>query len=730
MDMGDNMTHIKGNYRKTIFKSDKGYVIGLFKIRETDDPLLEDYVNKTITFTGYFHDLNEDDIYTMYGEFTNHERYGEQFQVKEYERVKPEDKDGVIAFLASDLFPGIGDKMARMIVDILGDDALDKILKDPSCLLMVPKLSEEKIKNLYNILTKYEESHQMVVYLSELGFNMKDALNIYNTYRDNTTSIIENNIYQVIIDINDIYFNKIDEIALKLNYQKDDHRRLKALIIYVMQELTFSNGDTYLFIEEISNKINTYLNENIDLDTYIEELINDKLIVINDNKYYLKDMYDAEVRISKKVRILNLVNKIDDKKIDKIIKEHEKNNKISYNDKQKLAIKKAISNNLLIITGGPGTGKTTIIKEIISLYQEINNLKIDEVIEDVALLAPTGRASKRMSEATYLKASTIHRFLKWNKESNEFLVNENNKALNKLIIVDEVSMVDLNLMDSLFKGISDYAKVILVGDYNQLPSVGPGQVLKDFIESDLIETISLEHLYRQDDNSYIPLLAQEIKDNNLSDYLETKSDYTFLRCSSNMIQDSLKKVANQIKDKNYDYKQVQVMAPMYASYNGIDNLNKLLQEVFNPPMDSKKEIKSGDIIYRENDKVIQLVNMPDENVFNGDIGVIKRIIKNEIYVDYEGVMVKYLPKDYNKIKHAFIISIHKSQGSEFDVVVMPISHSYQRMLYRKLIYTGITRAKKKLIIIGEENAFLSGVNNNNEYIRKSTLLERVLNIYK
>jgi exodeoxyribonuclease V alpha subunit len=722
--MGDNMTYIKGNYRKTIFRSDKGYVIGLFKIRETTDPLLEDYVNKTITFTGYFHELNEDDIYIMYGDFTSHERYGEQYQVKEYERIKPEDKDGIIAFLASDLFPGIGDKMARMIVDILGDDALDKILKDPSCLLMIPKLSEEKIKNVYNILTKYEESHQMFVYLGELGFNMKDALNIYNTYRNNTMNIIENNIYQVIIDVSDIYFNKIDEIALKLNYSKDDHRRIKALIIYVMQELTFSNGDTYLFIEEINNKIVTYLKEDINLEDYINELVSDKLILIEDTKYYLKDMYDAEVRVANKVKILNHVEDINESKIDKLIKEHE------YNDKQKLAIKKSLSNNLLIITGGPGTGKTTIIKEIINLYQEINHLKIEQVIEDIALLAPTGRASKRMSEATYLKASTIHRFLKWNKDSNEFLVNENNKATNKLIIVDEVSMVDLNLMDSLFKGISDYAKVILVGDYNQLPSVGPGQILKDFIESDLVETISLEHLYRQDDNSYIPLLAQEIKDNDLSDYLETKSDYTFLRCNANGIIDSLKKVANQIKDKNYDYKQVQVMAPMYASYNGIDNLNKVLQEVFNPPLESKKEIKSGDIVYRENDKVIQLVNMPDENVFNGDIGVIKRILKNEIYVDYDGVLVKYLPKDYNKIKHAFIISIHKSQGSEFDVVVMPISHSYQRMLYRKLIYTGITRAKKKLIIIGEAEAFLSGVSNNNEYIRKSTLLDRLLSIYR
>ena len=290
-----------------------------------------------------------------------------------------------------------------------------------------------------------------------------------------------------------------------------------------------------------------------------------------------------------------------------------------------------------------------------------------------------------MSESTLLPASTIHRFLKWNKETNEFLINEYNKTFQNLIIIDEVSMIDLKLLDSLFRGLTRNIKLVLVGDHHQLPSVGPGNILKDLIESDLIDTIYLDTLYRQDENSYIPTLAQEIKNNELSDtFLETKSDYTFLKCSSLSIKENLKNLCKQLVDKGYDYKRVQIMAPMYAGINGIDNLNKELQAIFNPEDNSKNEIKYGDIIYRENDKVLQLVNMPEENIYNGDIGIIKNILKIDrktfIYIDFDGNLVKYESKDLNKITHGFIISIHKVQGSEFELIVMPICNSYKRML--------------------------------------------------
>ena len=722
------MTYIKGNYRKSIFTSDKGYVIGLFKIKETDNEELKIYINKIITFTGYFHELNLDDMYIFKGDVVEHPKYGLQFNVVEYERLKPADEDGLVAFLSSDLFKGIGERLAKSIVDTLGKNVLDEILKDESCLLLVPKMTSKKAHTIYETLMKYEESHQIIVYLTELGFNMKDALDIYNTYKSETIIHIEHNPY-CLTDF--ISFLKVDEIALKLNIDVFDERRIKACIIYMMKKLLFTNSDTYLEYDEILESVFNYLKIDLnidDFDLYLEELINENKIILLDNKYYLKEMYDSEINI------INTIKYLENKKIDKLfldnrIEELERVNNIKYNDKQKEAIKKSLDNNITIITGGPGTGKTTIIKAICELYQNIFKLSYEELTNRIALLAPTGRASKRMSESTNLPASTIHRFLKWNKESNEFLVNEYNKNDHHLIIVDEVSMIDLNLLDSLFKGLTKNIKLVLVGDHHQLPSVGPGNILKDLIESDLIDTIYLDTLYRTDENSYITTLAHEIKDNNLSDsFLETKGDYTFLKCHS--IKDNLKNLCLQLIAKGYDYKRVQIMAPMYAGVNGIDNLNKELQNIFNPKT-NQNEIKYGDVIFRENDKILQLVNLPEENIYNGDIGIIKNIVKIEnktfIYIDFDGNLVKYETKDLNKITHGFVISIHKSQGSEFEVVIMLISNSYKRMLYKKLIYTGITRAKRKLILVGHPDAFLHAVTNNSEKNRIANLFEQLKN---
>ncbi|MGE5455706.1 MAG: ATP-dependent RecD-like DNA helicase [Ignavibacteriales bacterium] len=729
-------TYIKGNYRRSIYTSDRGYVIGIFKVRDTNSETMKDYINKTITFTGYFHDLNEDDTYLFYGEEVDHPRYGFQYQVTEYERIKPEDKDGIIEFLASDLFPGVGEKLATSIVETLGDNTIDKIITDSSVLHLVPGLSEKKATKIYDTLIKYEEGHLTIVYLSELGFNMKDALSIYNYYKSNTKSVIESNIFKLIDDIEDVNFQKVDEIS-KNFIPLDDKRRIKACIIYIMNLLTFKNGDTYLNYNDILLKVTDYLDIDIsDIEEYLSELSLDSKIVIDKDKYYLKEIWDAEENISNKIIELASLDTTKHKKIDNYIEALEKSNNICYNNKQKEAIIKALENNILIITGGPGTGKTTIIKAIVELYGQLNKLDYDGLVSRVALLAPTGRASKRMSESTNLPAMTIHRFLKWNKETNSFAVNEYNKDNSHLIIVDEVSMIDINLLDNLLKGLSSNIKLILVGDYNQLPSVGPGQVLKDLIDSDIIDTIHLDLLYRQDEDSYITVLADEIKDDNLSEnFLEQRSDYTFLECSGNSLKTNLKKLCQQIYLKGYDYKRVQIMAPMYHGENGIDNLNKELQSIFNPSDPEKREVVYGDVTFRENDKILQLVNMPDENVYNGDIGVIKCILyantsksgKNEIHIDFDGNIVKYTPKDFIKIKHGFIISIHKSQGSEFEVVIIPVTNSYKRMLYRKLIYTGITRAKKKLILIGEPNAFIYSIHNNNEYTRKTSLLEKVLN---
>ena len=727
--------YIKGNYRKSIFKSDKGYIIGLFKVRDTNKEELKDYINKTITFTGYFHDLNEDDTYIMYGEEINHPRYGFQFQVSEYERVKPTDAEGVIEFLSSDLFPGIGEAMAKSIVEILGEKALDKILEDKSCLMLVPKLSEKKAYKIYDVLEKYDDSHNIIVKLNELGFSMKDSLIIYNVYQDKTKLIIENDIYSIIERISEIPFTKIDEAASVLGYEANDKRRIKAGIIYLIEKIIYQTGDTFLTKETIYNNLLSQLHISVNDDECLNELVFEGKVVEYEDGYYLKEIWQAEENIINTLYFLSSREPYKYDKIPEIIKQLEKENEKQYNEKQKLAITKALKSNILIITGGPGTGKTTIIKAIAEAYSKLNRFDYDTLVENIALLAPTGRASKRISESTLLPASTIHRFLKWNKDKNEFMVNEKKKSNVKLVIIDEVSMIDLSLFDSLLKGLELNTQIILVGDYNQLPSVGPGQILKDLINSDVIDTIHLDQLYRQDEDSYITTLAYEIKDSNLSEnFVQTKSDYTFLPCSSESIRANLRKLCNQVVEKGYDYKRVQVLAPMYKGENGIDLMNQELQDIFNPPDNLKREIKYGDVIFRENDKILQLVNMPEENVFNGDIGVIKYIKyantsksgKNEIYVDFDGNTVKYLPKDFIRIKHGFIISIHKSQGSEFEMVILPISRTYSRMLYKKLIYTAVTRAKRKLILIGEPTVFAKSALNDNEYQRNTNLLSKLM----
>jgi exodeoxyribonuclease V alpha subunit len=732
--------YIKGKFKKEIYNSGKGYIIGLIKIKETNDSSVENYINKVMTFTGYFAGLNQDDDYIFYGNLIEHPKYGFQYQVEDYERIKPEDKDGIVEFLSSDLFQGIGEKLAVKIVDTLGKETLDKILEDKDNLKKVPKLSDKKIETIYNTLSKYEESHKIVVYLTELGFNMKDSLNIYNYYKDMTVMTIENNIFDIIEEVEDISFLKVDQISEKLNFEKDDIRRIKACILFIMKDLTFKTGNTYLEIEEIKKETIDYLKffiQDDDFINFLDELRFEGKIVLENNLYYLMDIYQAEVEITSKIKRLLDFDIEKQKNFDQVLKELEHTINIKYNDEQIEAIRKALENHLFIINGGPGTGKTTIIKAIVSMYQELNGFSYEEMLERVSLLAPTGRASKRMSEATLFPATTIHRFLKWDKDSNSFNINMYNKAEQEFIIVDEVSMIDISLLASLFKGLKENVKIIFVGDYNQLPSVGPGNILKDLIESNMIDTVELNILYRQSEDSYITKLASEIKNNELTSYLEQKEDYAFLTCNGDSIPTNLKNICKQLLEKGYNEKIVQIMAPMYMGINGIDHLNQELQSIFNPKSSDKEEIKYGDVIFREQDKILQLVNMPDLNVYNGDIGYISSIIpstrseskKNEIYVNYDGNIVKYLPNDFQKIKHGFIISIHKSQGSEFEFVIMPICRYYRRMLYKKLIYTGITRAKRKLILLGEADAFLYGVSNTNEMVRKTNLKNRLEKMY-
>ncbi len=720
--------YIKGNYRRSIYQNGNGYHVGLFKIKDVSDESLEKYVDRTITFTGYFHELNEIDTYQFYGKIVFHEKYGEQFQVDSYERCMPEEKDSIIEFLTSGLFKGIGEKKANAIVGALGKDTLKIILENPSNLILIPSITEANIKTLHSKLKEYEASYETIIKLGDLGFSTKNAMLVYNFYKEKTLEQVEEDIYQLILDIYEISFKQIDRIAIGMGVLKDALIRVRGAILYIMDEVSNLYGHSYFFQDEIRGYLNRIFGFLISDDLFSEALSSledDIYIIKRGERYYLKEMYESEVLIVKRFRLLDHNPEIEIKKIEEKLVELENHFQIKYNREQKEAIKQSVLKHFLIITGGPGTGKTTILKGITEMYRISHKLTYAELQEKIALLAPTGRAAKRMSEATSLSASTIHRFLKWQKETNKFQVNEYNKSKAELIILDEASMVDTYLMAHLLKGISVNCKVIMVGDSFQLPSVGPGQVLHDLIASDMLPCIFLKELYRQGKDSHILTLAYDVrKGDAVRDVFNVGEDLTFIDCPSGQVIKEMKEIARTYQDLYF--KDLQILAPMYKTINGIDEINKNLQEIFNPKESRKKEIMIGDVLFREQDKVIELTNMPDENVYNGDIGIVKKIVtspKKEVYIEFDSGEVKYTPASFNKFRLAYAISIHKSQGSEFDVVIIPVVKGFRKMLYRRLIYTGITRSKKKLYLIGDFEALQMAVANTSSDIRRTTIKE-------
>lgn len=718
--------YIKGHYQRSIYQNSNGYHIGLFKVRETNSPEITPFLDKTITFTGYFHELNDMDTYLFFGQMVEHPKYGMQFSVTSYERCKPEEKDAIVEFLTSGLFKGIGEKKAKAIVDVLGKDTLQIILENPDNLILIPGITKTNIDTLHNKLKEYESSYETVLYLSNLGFSTKDSMLIYNYYKDRVKEVIEEDIYQLEYSIYELNFKKIDRIALKNGMAKDSFVRVRAAILYIMEEVSNTYGHSYFYYDEIFQYLPRVLLISISDEVYkkaMESLIVDLMIANKEDRYYLKDMWEAETLIVKRFRLLAHKEDEDFKNLEDKLTEMESVFGISYNEEQRCAILDSIRKNFLIITGGPGTGKTTIMKGIIELYKEVHKLSYEKLAERVQLLAPTGRAAKRMSDATLMPASTIHRFLKWQKETNKFQVNEYHKSKAEVVILDESSMVDTLLMASLLRGISANCKVIMVGDSYQLPSVGPGQVLHDLISSSKLPVVELKELYRQGKDSNILTLAYDVRKGEVvDDVFNKEEDLTFIECSDDDVISNLMDVSSTFKDLSY--KNFQILAPMYKTKCGIDMINQRLQVIFNPKDKSKKELVVGDVIFREGDKVIELTNMPDENIYNGDIGIISQIVTQpakKITIDFDGNEVTFTAANFNKFRLAYAISIHKAQGSEFDVVVMPIVQGYRKMLYRKLVYTGITRSKKMLYLIGDKNALRQAVNNTSSDIRRTTI---------
>lgn len=725
--MKDNF--IKGYLYKEIYRNEmNGYMVGLFKIKDNNI----DYDDDIIHITGVLPRLSEKKEYILYGELVVHNKYGKQFNVTSFDINLPTKEEELVVFLSSDLFP-IGEVTAKRIVDTYHEETINKILENKDCLQIIPRLNKQKIDKIYNTLLEYQSTSNIVLELTKLGFDMKDSLSLLNKYNKKILDNVNNNVYDL-IDTDDMSFIKIDEIALSMGITDTDDRRIKALIIYIMKSLCFNNGDTYLLLEEISSTLANYISITSEkLDYLMLKLVKDKKIIIEDKRYYLRKFYEAEKYICERLCFLNDMSITSDISIDKYIDNKEKDNNIKYDELQKKAIHSGVNNNITIITGGPGTGKTTIVKAIVNILIHEKKIKKD----DIALLAPTGRASKKLMETTSISASTIHKYLGWDKDTNTFATDEYCPNSQKYVIVDEVSMIDTLLMEALLKGIRRDTKLILVGDYYQLPSVSEGQVLKDIIDSDCLPVIRLNQIYRQSEGSYILNLAYDIKNKNISeDLFIKKDDYLYINSDNDNTSSYIKEIVKKALKKGYTDREVQVLAPMYKSLNGIDNLNIILQELFNPKADNKKEIKVGDTIFRQYDKVLQLINDPDNNVYNGDIGYIEEIIiskekkiVNQININYDGTIVNYTPDKFINFRHGYAISIHKAQGSEFDMVIMPITNSFKRMLNNKLIYTGVTRAKKSLVVVGDSSSFIYGINNDYIDNRKTYLKDLIINYY-
>lgn len=722
---------VKGSFRQKIFRNEEsGYTIILFRVNEIIED--DEDLKKTITVVGYFSDINLDDNYILTGNKIT-SKYGIQFQIDHYEVCPKETKNEIITFLSSELFKGVGKKLATNIYEVYQDQTIEKILNNKDCLLSIPGITAAKALTIYQTLKDYSSSHEIITYLNSLGLTVKLSLSIYNLYKEEAKKIIEENIYNLLEDFSNVKFDEVDKMAKQLNIEEYDKRRVKAIILYTMRNDSYESGNTCILYNNLYKLVNKQFLDEISNETFIEYLESLKLenkIVIDDEKYFLIELYKAQKNICKRLVHLNntpLDNSFDDNDISYA----ENLIQIKYSDKQKEAIKTALNNRVTIITGGPGTGKTTLVKAITLLYRNKHKDK------KIALLAPTGRASKRLNETTHMQTSTIHRFLKWNKENNQFSINKYNIDESDLILIDEFSMVDTILLNSLLNGLKKDIHLIIVGDYNQLPSVGPGQVLKDIISSEKINTVKLELIYRQHDNSYINILASTIKSKDITSLdLTKKEDFNFIE--TNDINNTINIVCKKALDKLINTNNLQVLSPMYGGIAGIDSLNNSLREIYNPQDGKKNEVVINDVTYREKDKVIQLINNIEDNVFNGDIGYIKEITsgkytaskKDEIIINFEGHMVNYQYKDLINIKHAYTISVHKSQGGEFNHVVIPLSYNHKRMLYNNLLYTGVTRAKKSLILVGSKEMLEYAINNDYDSNRLTNLKKMIIESIK
>lgn len=698
--MNDN--YITGKFGKTIFYKDN-FFIGTFKIEDSSVKLpintrVLGYIDNVITF----------ETYKLYGKVINDPKYGKEFKFDHFEVLPREDENSIINYLSSPLFKGIGEGKARLIYNKFKEKTIDVIKNEPDKLLLIKGVTETNVNTLHEGIIKNSSQSDDLMKLNELGFKTEYGLKIIKLFGNKAIKKLEKDIFSPYYYLN-IPYNIFIKAAHDNKYDINDTRVLKALVYKAFRNYLYSKGHIYLKIEDIYNAVSgdwelkNKINEEL-LEDALKSLIKEEILIKDKDKYYLKSDYEDEdfisSVISKKLGKHYLIK-------EKIIEDFLDTSKIKYSNSQRKAIQEAAISKFLIITGGPGTGKTTIINALANLYSKHLGFF------GLKLLAPTGRAAKRLSEVTGFDAATIHSFLEWNKTEDTFNKGLDNKAYEKVIIVDEFSMVNSSLFASLLKAISNDAILILVGDADQLPSVGPGNVLRDLIESTK-EVLYLTDLYRQDETSNIVKLANSLN-NNEKLCLEEDKSLKVIKANTEDARTIIEKIATE--------ENAQILAPIYRNNLGIDKFNKDLQESLNHHHLHKIGSKS----YKIGDKVINTKNMPDLDIYNGDIGEIYSIDKNSLTVifDYHEEPVKYTRKMLENLDLAYAISIHKSQGSEFPKVILPLSMTYKDMNYKKLYYTAITRAKEKLYLVGDVKALEYASGNNLDDKRNTDLKRKI-----
>ena len=729
--------YFSGTIERIIFENPSSFFrILLLNIDDTD----ADFDDFEIIVTGTMADIIEGEDYTFWGNLVQHPKYGEQLKLIRYERAKPTSK-GLVKYFSSDHFKGIGVKTAQKIVDLYGDNTIDKVLAEPEKLHDIVGLSAKNREAFIMKLRQNYGTERVLAKLSEYGISNKLAFQIQDFYKEETLEIVEHYPYQLVEDIQGIGFKIADQLAQSLGIESTAPERFRAGLLHTLLTQSMEKGDTYLEAKELLEHTIELLESSRQIELApnsvadeLAHLIEEDKVQNVDTKIFENSLFFAEEGICNNLlRILEKENqnKYEPEKIEAALTHIEEEFAISYDAIQKQAICNAIQHKIFILTGGPGTGKTTVINGIIAVYALLHGLDLHKSQDlPILLAAPTGRAARRMNELTGLPSATIHRHLGMTGDDDTSHLDDYLDA--DFIIVDEFSMVDTWLANQLLSNISSNSKLLIVGDADQLPSVSPGQVLADLLKIPLLPQTKLEKIYRQGEDSTIVTLASQIQKGVLPpDFTEKKADRSYFEARSEHIPQMIERIVEAAIRSGIPAQDVQVLAPMYRGQAGIDHINKLMQDLINPAEKEQLIFEATDGQYRQGDRVIHLVNDAESNVFNGDLGYITDLLpakytdskQDELTINFDGNEIVYQRSEWYKIRLAYAMSIHKSQGSEFPVVILPITSSSHRMLQHNLIYTAITRAKSKLILLGEKSAFAFAVQNTGT-TRKTYLKER------